>query len=116
MNILGVAASLLGFFAVALGAFGAHGLEGKLDAKANDWWQTATLYALVHAVAALVMAGQSGVFRTGGWSFVIGTVLFSGSLYFMALGGPRLLGAVTPVGGVAFLLGWGICGWAFLQR
>ncbi|MHA7872801.1 MAG: DUF423 domain-containing protein [Hyphococcus sp.] len=102
---------IVGFVAVALGAFGAHGLEGRLSAEAQDWWATATLYALVHAAAALAVA-LAGVRhnapKAAGWAFVIGAVVFSGSLYAMALGAPRILGAATPVGGVAFLAGWAL--------
>lgn len=116
MNILGVTAAGLGFVAVALGAFGAHGLEGKLDETSLGWWQTATMYGLIHAVAALAIAGQDERLRAGGWAFVAGTTIFSGTLYAMALGAPRILGAITPVGGVLYLFGWGLCGWTYMRR
>ncbi|WP_375207016.1 DUF423 domain-containing protein [Hyphococcus sp.] len=107
MNRLGVFAGLCGFVTVVLGAFGAHGLEGRLTAEGLDWWGTATLYGLAHAVAALAvsMSERAGLNRAG-WAFVIGAVIFSGSLYAMALGAPRWFGAITPVGGVSFLAGW----------
>jgi uncharacterized membrane protein YgdD (TMEM256/DUF423 family) len=97
---------MTGFGGVALGAFGAHGLA--LSAQALDWWNTATLYALVHAAAALaiVLSERTGLVRQGGWAFIFGTVIFSGCLYAMALGAPRWLGAVVPLGGVSFLAGW----------
>ncbi|MEQ8300038.1 MAG: DUF423 domain-containing protein [Hyphomonas sp.] len=106
MNRLALAAALTGFLGVALGAFGAHGLH--LGADALEWWHTATLYALVHAGASLAIAlsGQTGRMRLGGWAFVVGTIIFSGCLYAMAIGAPRWLGAVVPVGGVSFLAGW----------
>lgn len=109
---------IIGFLAVALGAFGAHGLEGRLSAEAQDWWETATLYALVHAAAALAvaLAGQEKRLAPAGWAFVIGAVVFSGSLYAMALGAPRILGAVTPIGGVAFLTGWALVVWRGPRR
>ena len=70
MNALGLIAGLLGFAAVALGAFGAHGLEGVLRAEGTDWWHTATLYALPHSVAALVISlhGNTGLLRKAGWA------------------------------------------------
>ena len=109
---------IVGFLAVTLGAFGAHGLEGRLSAEAQGWWATATLYALVHAAAALAvaLADREKRLAPAGWAFVIGAIVFSGSLYAMALGAPRILGAVTPVGGVAFLIGWGLVIWRGLQR
>jgi uncharacterized membrane protein YgdD (TMEM256/DUF423 family) len=111
MNFLLSAAAFIGLIGVGLGAFGAHGLEGRLTEQGEGWWQTATLYALVHAAAALAvsLSGRGGsLFVWSGWAFVIGAVIFSGSLYAMALGGPRWLGAVTPIGGVSFLAGWGL--------
>jgi uncharacterized membrane protein YgdD (TMEM256/DUF423 family) len=109
MSALLALSALAGFLAVGLGAFGAHALEGRLGADAKGWWETATLYALVHAVAALAVALQSpkGLLAVAGWAFLIGIVLFAGSLYTMALSGIRPLGAVTPLGGLAFLIGWG---------
>ena len=109
MNALLAAAGLLGFTSVALGAFGAHALDGRLSVEAKGWWETATLYALVHsaAVLAIAMSGANGTLKFAGWAFVAGTVIFAGSLYALALTGIRPLGAVTPIGGLAFLIGWG---------
>lgn len=116
MNRLVTAAGLTGFLVVGLGAFGAHGLRGILDAGAMAWWQTATLYGLVHAVlaAAAGWSGRSGMGRAGFFA-LLGVWLFSGSLYVMALSGVRALGMVTPFGGVAFLLAWGLIGWSGLH-
>lgn len=109
MNGLGIFAGLCGFAAVALGAFGAHGLEGRLSAEGLDWWATATLYGLAHAVVALAVSmSEKSIMRRAGWAFVIGAVIFSGSLYAMALGAPRWFGMITPVGGILFLAGWGM--------
>lgn len=110
MNILTAAASTLGFAAVALGAFGAHALRERLTLEAISWWETATLYALVHAVAALAvgLSGRGGWSAAGGWAFVAGALIFAGTLYAMALGAPRWLGAATPIGGIALLAGWGL--------
>lgn len=114
---LAVAAAAM-FLAVALGAFGAHALKSRLAPDMAAVWQTAVTYHAWHALAllgtGLVMlhwperAGLSLV----GWLFVAGIVLFSGSLYVMALTGVRGLGAVTPFGGVAFLAGWAVLAWA----
>ena len=108
MNRLALGAALTGFSGVALGAFGAHGLA--LGAEADGWWQTATLYALVHAAAALAIAlsGRTGLVRRGGWAFILGVLVFSGCLYAMAIGAPRWLGAVVPLGGISFLVGWAL--------
>lgn len=105
---LAFAAALLGFLAVALGAFGVHGLKDRLAEEALGWWETATLYALVHAAAALAIGlhARAGLAAYSGWAMCTGIIVFSGSLYAMALGAPRWLGAVTPLGGAALLLGW----------
>lgn len=100
-------AAALCFLAVALGAFGAHALRSTLDRHGlADGWKTAVLYHLVHAVAllALGLAGTSN--RAVAPLFVGGIVLFSGSLYAMALTNVRWLGAITPLGGLCFLAGW----------
>lgn len=112
-----ILAGLNGLLAVGLGAFGAHGLKARLSALADgaqrlDWWQTAAHYHLTHALAlglAAYLAGRApGVpSQVAGFAFVLGIVLFSGSLYVMTLTGIRALGAVTPLGGLALLVGWG---------
>ena len=104
--------------AVALGAFGAHALKARLSPEMSAAWQTAVQY---HAWHALGLAG-AGLFllqrpsaagiALAGWLFVAGVVLFSGSLYAMALTGVRTLGAVTPLGGAAFVAGWIVFAWA----
>jgi uncharacterized membrane protein YgdD (TMEM256/DUF423 family) len=99
-------AAVVGFLGVALGAFGAHALPKDLPPQQLDWWRTAVLYHLVHAVALLAAARGGERPGASGWSFVAGVAIFCGTLYAMALGAPRWLGAVTPVGGVAFLAGW----------
>lgn len=107
-------AASLGFLAVAFGAFGAHALTARLAAFADgeqrlEWWKTAALYHLVHALALGLAAGLSGETRAGKLAcvcFTVGITLFSGSLYTMTLTGTRWLGAITPLGGLAFLFGW----------
>jgi uncharacterized membrane protein YgdD (TMEM256/DUF423 family) len=96
--------------AVAAGAFAAHGLRGRLDARALEVFETGARYQMYHALA-LVLAGflATTVARgahVAGWLFQAGIVLFSGSLYALSLTGIKTLGAITPVGGVAFLAGW----------
>lgn len=104
--MLAVFAALSGALAVAAGAFGAHGVTGK----AAEWLRTGGEYQLIHAVAALVAArmGASGP----GWCFVAGGAVFAGSLYLMALGLPRWLGAVTPIGGLLLIAGWVWLAWS----
>jgi uncharacterized membrane protein YgdD (TMEM256/DUF423 family) len=109
-------AAWCGATAVALGAFGAHGLARALSSVEDgnvrlEWWKTAALYHIVHALALAVAAAHAGEGRWAATSrhcFVWGIVLFSGSLYAMALTGQRWLGAVTPFGGLSLLIGW-IC-------
>jgi uncharacterized membrane protein YgdD (TMEM256/DUF423 family) len=102
--------------AVALGALGAHALRGRLDASALSSFQTAVQYQFLHSLAVCIVAlwlhgmAQDASARNGGiaaaWAFCVGIVLFSGSIYGLVLGAPRWLGPVTPVGGVAFIVGW----------
>ena len=99
-------AAILGFTGVALGAFGAHGLKDVLAANGTAAiWQTAVLYQLVHAVASLWAAEHRPVVAR---LWAAGIVVFSGSLYALALTNIRWLGAITPVGGVLFLIGWAL--------
>lgn len=101
------AGAILGGAAVALGAFGVHALQSRIGADALEWWHTAVEYQMWHALAVLGL-GLSGLrwARLPAWLFVGGSVIFSGTLYAMALGAPRLLGAVTPLGGLAMIAGW----------
>lgn len=103
------AAALLGFFAVALGAFGAHGLKGRVGPEFLEIWKTGVLYHLVHAVVLVVLAlagaGLRGV-RIASGLFVAGILVFSGTLYALVLTGRGFWGAITPVGGLLLLGGW----------
>ena len=106
-TILFRAAAALCFLAVALGAFGAHALEGTLQANATtEVWKTAVLYHFVHALALLVLAVLPTASRAASNFFVAGIVIFSGSLYLLALTNIKWLGAITPLGGLCFLAGW----------
>lgn len=113
---VGALAALLGGLAVAAGAFGAHGLKAVLTPEALAWWKTGAEYHLVHALVLLVAAlfaardtagAPTRTLKVALAALVAGIVLFSGSLYVMAATGVRALGAVTPFGGVALLVGWG---------
>ena len=100
-------AAVVMFLAVALGAMAAHALEDRLAAAERlGTWDTAVLYHLIHGIALFVVAGLGAKGRGPGWCFLIGVLLFSGSLYVLSLTGMTWLGAVTPFGGVAFLAGW----------
>lgn len=106
-----VAGAVLGGLSVAFGAFGAHALRARLDAGALATFETGARYQMYHALALLAVGWlaarqPSGATDTAGLAFVAGTILFSGSLYLMTLLGVRALGAITPLGGVAFLVGW----------
>jgi uncharacterized membrane protein YgdD (TMEM256/DUF423 family) len=106
MVLLRVAAALC-FVAVALGAFGAHTLKVKLQTNGMlDVWNKAVLYHFLHAIALLVLALMASANRATYFLFVAGILLFSGSLYAMALTNVRMLGAITPLGGLCFLAGW----------
>jgi len=100
-------AAVLCFLAVALGAFGAHSLRSSLELHGMlDVWNKAVLYHFVHAIALLVLALYGTVNRGAWWLLLAGILLFSGSLYVMALTNLRWLGAITPLGGLCFLAGW----------
>lgn len=93
--------------AVAAGAFAAHGLRSRIDARALEIFETGARYQMYHALAMVLCAviATSGA-RTSGWIFQAGIVIFSGSLYALALSDVKILGAITPIGGLAFLAGW----------
>lgn len=107
-----VAGCVQAALAVALGAFGAHALEGVMSAEAAGTYETGSRYHMLHAVALFVTAwaaaqgGRPGFARAAGWLFQIGIVLFAGSLYVLAPTGIGWLGAITPFGGFCFLAGW----------
>jgi len=110
-------ASVNGFLAVALGAFGAHALKNILDPQLLVTFQTGVQYHMTHTLALLAVAlltlqfPQSNLLKSSGWLFVLGILFFSGSLYALSLSGIRWLGAITPIGGVLFLGAWGCLFW-----
>jgi uncharacterized membrane protein YgdD (TMEM256/DUF423 family) len=104
------------FLAVAAGAFGAHALKGRLTPDLLETFETAARYQMYHALALAFVALAYDRWATAqigwaGWLFALGTVIFSGTLYLLALTGTRWLGAVTPLGGLCFLAGWASLAW-----
>ena len=122
MNWSAIAAVFLAL-AVGMGAFGAHGLKARLDAYHLDIYRTAVLYHFLHALGMLIVATLP---RTGTlsaesansvcWLLAVGILIFSGSLYLLAVTGVTVLGAITPFGGVAFILGWLLLAWKLVRR
>ena len=111
---LATAGATLGGLAVTLGAFGAHALKGRIGAEELGWWRTAVEYQMWHALAVLAVGlSANSRLRLPGWLFVGGALLFSGTLYALALGAPVWLGAVTPLGGIAMICGWAMLAWRF---
>lgn len=111
--------------AIAFGAFGAHGLKGKISQDLLANWNTAAHYHLIHGIALLFiglliskLGEYSSWVQIAGWLFIVGIILFSGSLYLMAVTQVKTLGAITPVGGISFLIGWimvMITSWKYLN-
>lgn len=119
MRTFWILGCLLGLAAVAAGAFGAHALRARLDADMLAIFETGVRYQMYHSLAILaaswaVAQWANGLALAAGWLFFAGIVIFSGSLYILSLTGIRWLGAITPIGGVAFLVGWvclGLAAW-----
>lgn len=108
-------AAASGFLMVALGAFGAHALKQRLERHDTaEHWRTAVMWQGLHTLALIWLGGQPGLdglpFHLAGWGFALGILLFSGSLYLLAFSGVRRWGAVTPLGGLAWLLAWLLLG------
>ncbi|WP_042463708.1 DUF423 domain-containing protein [Neobacillus dielmonensis] len=113
MKLFIIAGAVNAFLAVALGAFGAHGLKDKLDAHYLGIWETGVQYQMFHAAGLLVvglligkLAAAGSLFTWSGWLMLVGIILFSGSLYVLSLTKISVLGAITPLGGVCFLAAW----------
>lgn len=108
LNWIGIAAINMAI-AVALGAFGAHGLKGVVNVQQLEWWHTATLYLFVHALGLLLVGlliRLRYATQTTAFLLQIGIIIFAGSLYAMTLGAPRWFGSITPIGGVLMIAGW----------
>ena len=116
-------AALFGGLSVVGGAFASHALKSKLTDRALEIFETGARYQMYHALALLLVAlllnraqDSQTFFAVAGWAFIVGTVIFSGSLYALSLTNIKLLGAITPLGGVAFIFGWGclaVAAWSF---
>ena len=109
--------ALFGALGVCLGAFGAHALRDSLSAQDLITFETGVRYQMYHSLALLAVAGamsqwESDALVFAGYAFVMGIVIFSGSLYILVLSGQRWLGAITPIGGFALILGWALLAWS----
>jgi len=114
MKLFLMLGSISGLLSVALGAFGAHALKERLDEYSLGIFHTGVTYQTTHALAMIIVAllikwyPDSNGLQWAGWSFLIGTLIFSGSLYALAMSGIKVLGAITPIGGVLFIVGWAL--------
>ncbi len=114
--------SILAFLGVALGAFGTHGLKTRIASDLLDIYQTGVQYHLIHALAViltglvLLHVQNPTIFQIAGWCFIGGIFVFSGSLYLLAITNVRILGAITPIGGLAFLAGWLLITWGTFKH
>ncbi len=114
-------AAISSFIAIAAGAFGAHALKPRLSPEMLAIFETGVRYHMYHALAMIAVAWAysrwpHSMIISSGWLFVIGTVLFSGSLYILSITGMRWWGAITPLGGLAFLIGWACLAWRMMQK
>ncbi|MDX1804328.1 MAG: DUF423 domain-containing protein [Alcanivorax sp.] len=121
MKALLVLGALNAALAVILGAFGAHGLKSRVDESMLAIWSTASHYHLYHALALLVVGllarqFQAGAMITAGWVLFAGMLVFSGSLYILVLSGQKWLGAITPLGGTALIVGWLMLAWSLFKN
>jgi uncharacterized membrane protein YgdD (TMEM256/DUF423 family) len=108
LRFFGIVGSLSLFLSVALGAFGAHALRDQLSDRMREVFETAVRYQLIHSITILIvgiLAGRGVYFQYAGWLYIVGIMLFSGSLYLLAVTNIRALGIITPLGGLAFLAG-----------
>lgn len=113
--------AVMGGLGVAFGAFGAHGLKARVTPDLLTIWETGAHYHLIHALALIATAWAiqrfpGGLSVAAGWCFLLGIVIFSGSLYTLAFTGMRWLGAITPIGGVLFIVGWLLLALAAFKR
>ncbi len=114
-----ISGAIIMALAVALGAFGAHGLQKMTDARGLANWETAARYQALHGLGLLILALAYNRYSTGAFTwtalcFILGTIIFSGSLYVLVLTGQKWLGAITPIGGTLFIVGWALM--AFLHK
>ncbi|MBY7144776.1 DUF423 domain-containing protein [Virgibacillus sp. NKC19-3] len=121
MKVFLILGAINGFVAVALGAFGAHGLEGRISASSLDTWDKAVNYQMFHTMALLITGLVLARITSGGavwagWMFFAGIILFSGSLYIYSTTAIKTFAMITPIGGVAFLIGWVLLGTAIARN
>jgi uncharacterized membrane protein YgdD (TMEM256/DUF423 family) len=118
VRAFGAIGTIAALLAVAAGAFGAHALRASLDERALAAFETAARYQMFHALGlvAVALVGESRAARVAGWSFLTGIVLFAGSLYAWSLSGIRVFAMITPLGGLAFMVGWIALAVAFWPR
>lgn len=112
MKIFIIIGAINAMMSVGLGAFGAHALEGKIEPRYLDVWQTAVSYQMFHSLGIIAIGIISGnvpasaLLTWSGWIMTVGIIIFSGSLYILSTSGIKILGAITPIGGVAFIVSW----------
>ena len=116
-----ISGSIAAFIAVALGAFGAHSLRTKLTPEMLNIFEVGVRYQMYHALGLIAVAWAisrwpEANLNAAGWAFIVGIVVFSGSLYLLTLTDTRWLGAITPIGGLAFLTGWAILVWSIARQ
>lgn len=121
MKILLILGALNGALAVGLGAFGAHGLKNRVDENLLATWATASDYHFYHALALLLTGMLAKILQTSsvitaGWVLFAGMLVFSGSLYILVLSGQKWLGAITPLGGTALIVGWLMLAWSLFKH
>ena len=119
-RVFAIAGAVAAMIAVGVGAFGAHGLRGRLSPAELEIFDTGVRYHMYHALGLFAVAWAasrwpSGATTLAGWLLIVGIVVFSGSLYVLVLTGQRWLGAITPIGGVALVAGWAALAWAVLR-
>ena len=119
-RMFAIAGALMAAVAVSLGAFGAHALKARLSSADLETFEIGVRYQMYHALALFVVAWAvsrwpSGIVNAAGWLFILGIAVFSGSLYVLVLTGQRWLGAVTPLGGLALVVGWVLLAWGVLR-
>ena len=112
-----IVGAIMAFLAVALGAFGAHALKNRLTPDMLDIFEVGVRYHMYHALGLLAVAWATSRWpesnlTAAGWAFIVGIIIFSGSLYILSMTGMRWFGAITPLGGLAFLIGWAILVWS----
>ena len=119
-RLFAMAGAVMALLAVALGAFGAHALRARVSPEDLIIFETGVRYQMYHALGLFVVAWAASrwpgaTVHAAGWLFMVGILIFSGSLYLLVLTGTRWLGAITPLGGVAMILGWGLLAWGIFQ-